>query len=933
MTKNKIILLIIVLMFLIKISSVTAANVTVCSSGCNHTTIQDAIYNVSNGDIINVINDSFTENVTVNVSVFLNGTNWPEVVGGFNVSVDNVTIKGFNITEGIGLSQTSPNAEYRVGILLKSNSNSISNNYFYYITGNNGTVGPSDYNTGGKGGLGAAIYINSSNNNITDNTITNISGGLGNTGGYDGSGGTGGKSVGIYLDSSANNNIINNTISLVNGSKGGTGNFRGTGGDGGLGVGIYLSNSLNNNLSLNNITEISGGDGGSPGVQASGSFGNKQFGFGVYLESDSYNNEIDLTNTLNNDKIFYYYNKTGVKIKDNILVKNSSPTNLGKIVLINSSSFTIKNNKIANFTGESGESGDHWTIGSVGSDGAIASGIYSINLSNSNITNNEIIQIKGGKGGTGGFPGSDTYAGNGGKAYGIYLEFSVNNNITNNTISQIEGGTGGTGGRTSLYTAYAGTGGLGSGIYLTNSSNNNITYNNITNINLGQAGAAGQSGSIGTNGTSAAIYLTAGSNNTITTNWLYNNSNYTIYNNQELNITLELNYFNTSNSTVIDNLIYDYYEDSSLGIVDFNPWYLDITFTISSDQAPVITINKPINNYNISNETIVFNATISSNQTIANVSLYTNFTGSFVLNETNSSGDNNVEYFFNKTLNDGSYKWAIEACDTDGNCTMAANRTLNLDTTAPTVSILSPVAGSTIATADVITTASYSDFNNVSCEARIDAGSWQNMLGDGKNSGTANYTFTSQADGSHTINVNCTDTANITHYTNQTVTFTVSAVADNTKPVVNITAPLSNAYLASSNVITNVNFSDASNTNCEARIDAGSWQNMAGDGATAGTATHTFNSIEDGNHTINVNCTDTSSNNATANVSFNVDTVNPVINLESPLNNTVWSSSSTVTFNYNVSDEAIANCSLIVNSVVSSTDFTVTINTSQSISS
>src|SRR3989338_10711012 len=102
--RNRIILfIIIVLIFLIKLNLATAVTVTVCTSGCNYTAIQGAIYNASSGDVINVLNGTYTENITVNASVTLNATPYISLTGGFNVSASSVTIKGFNITEGIKL--------------------------------------------------------------------------------------------------------------------------------------------------------------------------------------------------------------------------------------------------------------------------------------------------------------------------------------------------------------------------------------------------------------------------------------------------------------------------------------------------------------------------------------------------------------------------------------------------------------------------------------------------------------------------------------------------------------------------------------------------------------------------------------------------------------------------------------------------------------
>jgi hypothetical protein len=480
------------------------STVTVCTASCNSTTIQGGIDKASNGDIINILNNTYTENVTVNRSVTLNATPYILLTGGFNVSVNNVTIQGFNITSGIALDQSATRGTYwmgigihRLGILISSNNNTIYNNYFINITGEDGANGDDDVVRGGDGGIGSAIYLtDSSNNNISNNIITQVYGGVGGYGGYSASGGTGGEGIGIYLTNSSSNDIINNTIKNINGSNGGNGNFRGSGGAGGLGAGIYLINSINNNLSLNNLTDIYGGKGGSPGIQASGSFGANQSGFGIYINTDSYNNYIDSTNIVDANNISYYYNKTGITIRDNVLTQTSNPTNLGKIVLINCSNFVIYNNTIANFTGENGRTS---TADSAltATEGGIGSGIYLINSSNNNITQNTIKQIYGGNGGTGGL---DTSGQTGGNSYGIYLSYSLNNNITNNAILQITGGDGGTGGREGTFDTVGGTGGIASAIYLINSTNNNISLNNISQITGGVAGAAGQAGDPGTPG-------------------------------------------------------------------------------------------------------------------------------------------------------------------------------------------------------------------------------------------------------------------------------------------------------------------------------------------------------------------------------------------------------------------------------------------------
>ena len=98
-------------------------------------------------------------------------------------------------------------------------------------------------------------------------------------------------------------------------------------------------------------------------------------------------------------------------------------------------------------------------------------------------------------------------------------------------------------------------------IIITGSVYNNITFNNIYGNNW-----------------DGIFFDTSGadpSSNNVSYNNIYSNSNYEINNQQTANITAEFNWWGTTDCSAINASIYDYYDNSSLGIVDWAPFLND----------------------------------------------------------------------------------------------------------------------------------------------------------------------------------------------------------------------------------------------------------------------------------------------------------------------------------------------------------------------
>lgn len=104
--------------------------------------------------------------------------------------------------------------------------------------------------------------------------------------------------------------------------------------------------------------------------------------------------------------------------------------------------------------------------------------------------------------------------------------------------------------------------------------------------------------------------------------------------------------------------------------------------------SSAITLNSPADTYSSNNPIVDFNCSANVvGATLSNISLYTNKTGSWTIaNTTTSNGA-----IMTSSFTDGSWLWSCGACDSDGDCGFAStNRTLTIDSTAPTINILSP---------------------------------------------------------------------------------------------------------------------------------------------------------------------------------------------------------------------------------------------------
>lgn len=288
-----------VFIYLILIAgTVEAATIIVGeNSQANYTMIQEAINNAKDGDTILVHSGTYTENLVVNrsVSIKSNSNNPKDTVvqaanSGkhiFNITEDNVTISGFNIT-GANVFRKSPTA----GVHIEEVNNSI----ISYNEFSNNVVG---------------IDLHNSHNNVLENNIASA------------------NYRGISLTNSNGNDLINNDV---------FNNY----------FGIYFWGSKNNILSGNNasLNEEDGiwiEDDSSNNTLSNNMISNSDCGISL---TEFSNNSIIAHNIVNSNLIGIEISGSS----SNIVKNNSLSDNrrIGISIIRDSVNNTVKDNSLSN---------------------------------------------------------------------------------------------------------------------------------------------------------------------------------------------------------------------------------------------------------------------------------------------------------------------------------------------------------------------------------------------------------------------------------------------------------------------------------------------------------------------------------------------------------------------------------------------------------
>ncbi|MEF8874304.1 MAG: S8 family serine peptidase [Candidatus Thermoplasmatota archaeon] len=210
-----------------------------------------------------------------------------------------------------------------------------------------------------------------------------------------------------------------------------------------------------------------------------------------------------------------------------------------------------------------------------------------------------------------------------------------------------------------------------------------------------------------------------------------------------------------------------------------------------------------------------------------------------------------------ESLEDGDHTAEVRAIDEAGNSEVSSV-TFTIDTTSPQLNMVDPEPDE-IMNEDTVTVeweATPEGTEIILYEVNIDDSGWVNA--DGERS----HTFESLVDGDHTVEVRATDEASNSEVTS--VWFTI----DMTPPQLNIISPEVDSTIEEETVTVEWEASQEGTeiVSYEVRIDGGEWISAESE------SSHTFEGLEDGDHTVEVRAVDQASNENTKSVEFTVDT-------------------------------------------------------------
>ena len=193
--------------------------------------------------------------------------------------------------------------------------------------------------------------------------------------------------------------------------------------------------------------------------------------------------------------------------------------------------------------------------------------------------------------------------------------------------------------------------------------------------------------------------------------------------------------------------------------------------------SPVVTIVSPVNDTNVSTNTLEFVVNVTDVNGVSNVT----FLIDDVVQEVNTSGVSG-QYSFSDTFIEGLYNWSVSSTSIFGKVTTSETRTFNATFSTPNITLISPADDSNITSEDVSFTLTATDDNGISSLDFYING----ILNETNSSGVnGSYTFTrTLSEGYYNWSVNATST-----FSKEGTSGNNSFIVHLTSPTASITQP------------------------------------------------------------------------------------------------------------------------------------------------
>jgi len=323
------------------------------------------------------------------------------------------------------------------------------------------------------------------------------------------------------------------------------------------------------------------------------------------------------------------------------------------------------------------------------------------------------------------------------------------------------------------------------------------------------------------------------------------------------------------------------------------------------------------------------NLTYPRNTTYTSVIASINYTLTEINQQTcwfyNGTANNTITCGQNITANisssQGSNTWIVYANDSTGNMN-SSSITFFVDSINPTINFTSPteISGLTNSTRNYLlvnVTANDTNLKNITIRLYNSSRTIINSTNSTTSPLYAN--FSNLADGTYYLNATACDNAG-----NCNNTETINITIDANPPIITINSPALNSYYKSA-----ISFNVTLNKNgtCLYSIDGAINKSMS-PSADNRNFNATNSSMSQAAHNVTFSCNDTYNTWNFTSRAFYFDTTAPVVTLISPEDgSTDYEEDEDINFKYNVTDAfGIANCSLLIDEEVISTDTTITNN-------